>query len=80
MEISKFFTSLSHYIRYTKVISYPIKEHEYELDSYGNVENLASHSVWKRGGTFVWSESIVGPSIVSILLRAWWEITVAKGM
>ena len=42
---SKLFLGLAHYKRYTKVISYLIKYHEYDLDSYVKVEKLVLHSV-----------------------------------
>ena len=69
----KLFTGLYQYNSYMEVINEIIKEHE-----DGRVENLGLNSVWKGAATFLCSESTVGPSIVVIRLRAWWEIIGVK--
>ena len=53
MRDRKLLSGLSHYERYKKVISEIIKEHEYNLNYFGKVENLGSHSVKNEMETFV---------------------------
>ena len=48
------------------MISYTIKQHEYELESCGKVENLGLHEVKKGEESFWWSWRTFEPSIVSI--------------
>ena len=54
MEGSKLFTALSHYNRHTEVLVDFIKDHEEDISSYGNVENLGSHAVQKGAETFLY--------------------------
>ena len=75
---ARLFPGTRQYNRYIEIISKTIANNRQELEQFGNISNLGSHSIRKGAASYCASGSTISPPIVSICLRANWSIGGSK--